>query len=74
MKIFSFYNRIPLIWRNLGGFVLGCVCGDWEPPPAVPMSVRSMRSIRDVTASLCVLPLWTALTMPLPLHARSCNN
>ena len=27
MKLFSYYTRIPLIWRNLGGFVLGCIFG-----------------------------------------------
>ena len=27
MKLFSWYNRIPLIYRNLGAFVLGCAAG-----------------------------------------------
>jgi len=27
MKIFSWYSRIPLVWRNLGAFVLGCLAG-----------------------------------------------
>ena len=27
MKLFSWYNRIPLIYRNLGAFVLGCIAG-----------------------------------------------
>ena len=27
MKLFSWYTRIPLIWRNLGAFVLGCAAG-----------------------------------------------
>ena len=27
MKLFSWYNKIPLIYRNLGAFVLGCVAG-----------------------------------------------
>ena len=27
MNIFTFYNRIPLIYRNLGAFVLGCAAG-----------------------------------------------
>lgn len=27
MKLFNWYNRIPLIWRNLGGFILGCIFG-----------------------------------------------
>ena len=27
MRIFNWYTRIPLIWRNLGGFVIGCVTG-----------------------------------------------
>lgn len=27
MKLFSWYNSIPLIWRNLGAFVLGCGFG-----------------------------------------------
>ncbi|MBR7104794.1 MAG: dicarboxylate/amino acid:cation symporter [Lentisphaeria bacterium] len=27
MNIFKLYNRIPLIWRNLGAFVLGCAAG-----------------------------------------------
>ena len=27
MKLFSWYNRIPLVWRNLGAFVLGCAVG-----------------------------------------------
>ncbi|MBO5791184.1 MAG: dicarboxylate/amino acid:cation symporter [Lentisphaeria bacterium] len=27
MKLFSWYNRIPLVWRNLGAFVLGCLAG-----------------------------------------------
>ena len=27
MKIFNWYTRIPLIYRNLGAFVLGCAAG-----------------------------------------------
>ncbi len=27
MKLFSWYNRIPLLYRNLGAFVLGCAAG-----------------------------------------------
>ncbi|MBO5991849.1 MAG: dicarboxylate/amino acid:cation symporter, partial [Lentisphaeria bacterium] len=27
MKLFSWYNKIPLIYRNLGAFVLGCIAG-----------------------------------------------
>ena len=27
MKLFNWYTRIPLIWRNLGAFVLGCAFG-----------------------------------------------
>ena len=27
MKLFSWYSRIPLVWRNLGAFVLGCLAG-----------------------------------------------
>ena len=27
MRMFNWYTRIPLIWRNLGAFVLGCACG-----------------------------------------------
>ena len=27
MNIFKLYNRIPLIWRNLGAFILGCAAG-----------------------------------------------
>ena len=27
MKIFNWYTRIPLIYRNLGAFVLGCLAG-----------------------------------------------
>lgn len=27
MKLFSWYTRIPLIWCNLGAFVLGCAAG-----------------------------------------------
>ena len=27
MKLFSWYNNIPLVWRNLGAFVLGCLAG-----------------------------------------------
>ena len=27
MKLFNWYNRIPLVWRNLGAFVLGCLAG-----------------------------------------------
>ena len=27
MKLFSLFNRIPLIYRNLGAFVLGCAAG-----------------------------------------------
>ena len=27
MKIFKLYSRIPLIYLNLGGFILGCAGG-----------------------------------------------
>ena len=27
MRLFNWYQRIPLIWRNLGAFVLGCTFG-----------------------------------------------
>ena len=52
VKIFKWYTNIPLIYRNLGAFVLGCVAGiilyklgmirgaNSQSPPK-PMSIES---------------------------------